>query len=584
MLGGFIYWTFGCLDRPILKSAGVALALATLSASSAPPAMAGALTPSLVQTDEGPVQGFGKNGITEFLGIPYAAPPVGNLRWMPPVKHAPWKQVLQATAFAPICAQITTLGVFAGPPNNNEDCLYLNVFTPGSSKGDAVGRGRELPVIFWIHGGGNVDGEANDYDGSKLASQGNTVVVTINYRLGLLGFFAHPAIDGEGHLFANYGLLDQQFALKWVQNNIARFGGDPDNVTVGGQSAGSNNTEAHVMSPLSRGLFNHAIFQSVLAEPSTLAAAEANGTAFAVAAGCGSGTTPTVANCLRNLSVSQIMALQGTVGASGPYVVDPDGLISDGQILPSVTFASAIKAGQFNHVPIISGTTEDELIFELAIEEYFENPRVPFTAANYNATIASFTGLEGIYGSGTYPAGTPAAVQSRYPLNAYSTPELALDRITTDPLECEQRAINKLFASQVPVYAYEFDDRTAPSYFPAMPGLQMLAYHTGDIQYLFPLYHGGPQGIVHQLHGQQERLSDELVAAWTNFAWTGNPNGRIRLAAMQPGIGGYWPRYAPNMPSTPSILSENIPALSVFTDTQFATAHQCNFWDSTLTY
>jgi para-nitrobenzyl esterase len=215
----------------------------------------------------------------------------------------------------------------------------------------------------------------------------------------------------------------------------------------------------------------------------------------------------------------------------------------------------------------------------------------PFTAANYTATVATFAGSEGIYGSGTYPAGTPTAVTSHYPLSAFSTPELALDRITTDPLECEQRAINSLFASQVPVYAYEFDDRTAPSYFPPMPGLQMLAYHTGDIQYLFPLYHGGPQGIVHQLNGQQERLSDELVAAWTNFAWTGDPNGQRESLASAAGNGwgnsggtGSWPLYTPNRPSTRSILSENIPALSAFTDSQFAAAHQCSFWDSILTY
>jgi para-nitrobenzyl esterase len=557
--------------RSSFKKVGLTLGVAITTAVFLSPARANPASANLVQTNEGPVQGFVKNGVTEFLGIRYAAPPVGNLRWMPPQNPAPWKKVLQATAFGPTCAQITELGVFAGPANNNADCLFLNVFSPNVNPAAR----EKLPVIFWIHGGGNVDGESNDYDGSKLAAQGHTVVVTINYRLGLLGFFANPAIDKEGHLFANYGTLDQQFALKWVQKNIAAFGGDKNNVTVGGQSAGSNNTEAHVISPLSKGLFNRAIFESVLAEPATLAAAETQGTAFSVAAGCGSGATPAVAACLRKLTVAQIMSLEGTASASGPFVINPDGLIQDGQILPSVSFVSAIKAGQFNHVPIISGTTEDELIFELAIEELFENPRVPFTAANYSATIASFTGFEGIYGSGTYPAGTPAKVQAHYPLNAFPTPELALDRILTDPLECEQRAINSLFASQVPVYAYEFDDRTAPSYFPAMPGLQMLAYHTGDIQYLFPLYHGGPQGIVHQLNRQQANLSDELVAAWTNLAWTGNPNGQGNMP---------WPLYKPNKPNVASILSQNIPALTTFSDTAFSAAHQCNFWDSILTF
>jgi para-nitrobenzyl esterase len=400
--------------RSLLRRGGVALALA-VTASLTAPALANPPTPHPVQTKQGPVQGFAKNGVMEFLGIPYAAPPVGNLRWMPPVEHASWSNVLQATAYGPTCAQITTLGVFAGPANNNADCLFLNIFTPVINRGNAFGSERRRPVFVWIHGGGNVDGESNDYDGSKLAAQGNIVVVTFNYRLGLLGFFAHPAIDAEGHLFGNYGILDQQMVLKWVRDNIAQFGGDPGNVTVGGQSAGSEDTESNVISPLAAGLFHHAIFESVIGEPSTLAAAEATGTAFAVAAGCGSGATAAVAQCLRNLSVAQIMALEGTESASGPFVL-PAGMIEDGHVLPSESYVSAIKAGHFNHMPILSGTTEDEGTFNLAIEELFENPRVPFTAANYTAEINSFTGPESIFGTANYPAGTPAAVAAHYPL------------------------------------------------------------------------------------------------------------------------------------------------------------------------
>jgi len=152
----------------------------------------------VVETKEGPVQGFISNSVTTFLGIPYAEPPVGNLRWRPPKDRAPWTNVRNAAEFAPICALTTTLGVFSGPPNNNEDCLYLNVFTPD------LNPSARLPVIVWIHGGGNVDGETPGYDGSKLASQGKTVVVTMEYRLNLMGFLAHPALDNEGHLFGNY--------------------------------------------------------------------------------------------------------------------------------------------------------------------------------------------------------------------------------------------------------------------------------------------------------------------------------------------------------------------------------------------
>ena len=167
---------------------------------------------SLVRTESGPVRGFVENGVHEFLGIPYAAPPVGQLRWMPPQPPAPWSKPLDATVFGNTCPQNFELGVYAGPPSTTEDCLYLNVFTTSVGR-DADNRGRreKNPVLVWIHGGGWFDGESNDYDASKLAlggPSGPTVVVTINYRLGLLGFLAHPALDAEGHAFADYGLMD----------------------------------------------------------------------------------------------------------------------------------------------------------------------------------------------------------------------------------------------------------------------------------------------------------------------------------------------------------------------------------------
>jgi para-nitrobenzyl esterase len=309
--------------RPSVKSgAGIALGLMVAAGALTAPVQAQAASPLKVETKEGPVKGFLKDGVADFLGIPYAAPPVGNLRWNPPQKHASWTNVLQATAFGPTCAQITESGVFAGPANNNEDCLYLNVFTPNT---DADAK-EKLPVIVFIHGGGDVDGESNDYDGSKLAAQGHTVVVTLNYRLGLLGFLAHPALDAEGHHFANYGILDQQFALKWVQQNIAEFGGDKNNVTLGGQSAGSVDTAANVVSPLAAGLFHRAIFESILLEPAPLPFAESLGAKFGVAAGCGSGATAAAAKCLRNLTAAQIMTLQGTAAANGPFVAGGVGL------------------------------------------------------------------------------------------------------------------------------------------------------------------------------------------------------------------------------------------------------------------
>jgi para-nitrobenzyl esterase len=516
---------------------------------------------TLVQTTDGAVQGFIQNGVAEFRGIPYAAPPVGNLRWRPPEPPLPWSGVRDATQFANICLQVTTLGPFAGPANANEDCLYLNVYSPNVKPAP-----HELqPVFVWIHGGGNVDGGSNDYDGSKLATQGHIVVVTINYRLGLLGFMSHPAIDAEGHLFSNYGILDQQAALVWVSKNIRYFGGDAHNVTLGGQSAGSVDTESNVISPLAKGHFHRAIFESVLLEPTPLATAEKNGVAFAVAAGCGSGTNAAAAACLRELSAQRIFELSGTASTEAPYETQ---ITIDGTILPD-RFTALIENGEFNHMPVMSGWTEDEANFGLGITEYFSGPpRVPASVASYNARIAAFGT------NPTYPPGTEAQAATLYPLTHYATPQLALDAIGTDSTACAQRHTNQLLAPQVHVYEYEFDDRTAPSYFPVMPGFQPLAYHTSDIQYLFPGWHGGPQGIEHPLNSLQEYLSDELVAAWANFARTGNPNGHGHSP---------WPRFE-DKPDDPGVLSESIPTLYALTDAEISERHKCVFWDSITNY
>ena len=165
----------------------------------------------VVRTDNGEVRGFTKDGVHRFVGIPYAAPPVGDLRWRPPQPAKKWKGTLDATKFGKICPQISTIAVFAGPTSTTEDCLYLNVFTTGKSN-----RGKKKTVIFWIHGGGSFTGASNDYDGSAMAKGGpygtETVVVVVNFRLGLLGFISHPALNSEGHVWGNYGILDTQAA------------------------------------------------------------------------------------------------------------------------------------------------------------------------------------------------------------------------------------------------------------------------------------------------------------------------------------------------------------------------------------
>jgi para-nitrobenzyl esterase len=537
-------------------------------------------TGPVVKTAEGPVTGLFRNGVYEFRGIPYAAPPVGKWRWMPPQPVAKWKEPRDATHFGNICAQVTTLGVFAGPASVEEDCLYLNVFTTKIGNGTAPASGG-LPVIVWIHGGGNVDGTAADYDGSKLATGGPlgvpTVVVTINYRLGLFGFLAHPALNAENHPFANYGIMDIQAALRWVQRNAAAFGGDPARVTLGGQSAGATDTGANVISPSSAGLFHRAIFQSSpLNAMPPLALGLSRSSDFGTAAGCGSGKDAATAACLRALSASRILQLQGTANANGPYVTGP---MVDGSVVP-VSPNTAWTTGRFNHMPIMAGNVQDEQTFFLGNTEYFSGPpQTPLDEAKYIANItAAYAGPE-YAGGPNYPKGTVEAVLKQYPPG--SDPQMTFNLAGSHAGACRNRHIDGLWSKwqDAPVYAYEFNDRHAPYYYPPMPGYAPLAAHTIDIQFLFPLWHGGILGASGasqspKLSADEQRLSDQLVAAWTRFAKTGNPNE----SGNSP-----WPRFV-NQEGVPEYLSQNVPALATFTNAQFGANHNCGFWDGIIVY
>ena len=300
--------------------------------------------PAIV-TESGPLQGITSPLINQYLGIPYARPPLGDLRWTPPRPYGRWPGVRDATQFGNPCSQ--------PGPYGSEDCLFLNVYTPGLKKEKNEDKDDGVPVMVWIHGGSLVAGESDIYDPTPLVEKGGVIVVTINYRLGVLGFFAHPALDAEGHLFANYGLLDQQFALRWVLRNIAAFGGDPKRVTIFGESAGGRSVYSNLASPTAAGLFQGAIaesgaydaFQDYFSSNLPLATAEAEGTAFAASVGCGNQT----AQCLRATSALTLVNVQP--GYQIPIV--------DGTVLTQ-TLESAFASGQFNRVPVISGGNHDE--------------------------------------------------------------------------------------------------------------------------------------------------------------------------------------------------------------------------------
>jgi para-nitrobenzyl esterase len=452
---------------------------------------------------------------------------------------------------------VTELGAFAGPSSTTEDCLYLNVFTTGTSP--------KKPVLVWIHGGGNLDGETNDYEGSKLATGGPLgtpiVVVTINYRLGLFGFLSQSALNAEGHPWGNYGILDQQAALRWVRSNIAAFGGDPNNVTLGGQSAGAIDTTANLISPAAAGLFQRAITQSAPIPNNffqTPAVALSQGSAFASAANCSD------APCLRKLSAERILQLQGTPNASGPY---ENGLpVVDGTIVP-IPPETAWTTGAYHHMPILGGTTKDELTFGLAITEYFSGPpQVALTPAQYMANNSP-------------------AVLAEYPLTNYGgNPTLAQEHVSSDSfLKCPAlRVLNQQASTNTGfgVYGYDFTYQHAPFYFPQMPNaydptghFQALAYHTADIQFVFSKWHGGNLGVnldqltgqPRELQGAEITLSDQLVGAWTNFAKAGNPNA--------PGL-PVWPVF---ISGSGPFLAQDIPN-STETAAQYSTNYHCAFW------
>lgn len=494
----------------------------------------------VVHLADGNLQGAVVKDVDEYLGVPYAAPPVGDLRWRPPQAPAHWTGTLQATKFGNTCPQ-QQRGVFAAP-STTEDCLYLNVFAPNAK---AVGATKQ-PVMVWFYGGGLFSGESNDYDASKLVRRGGVVVVTLNYRVGALGFLSHPAINAEGHPFANYGIMDQQFALKWVQRNIAAFGGDPAKVTIFGQSGGGTAVMANLVSPLSKGLFHRAINESgtriAVTAPATMLQA---GQDFAAAAGCADQS----AKCLRALTVEQVLDHQAPIVKHVTDFPSVDGTVITHQAL------EAFSKGEFNQVPILTGLVRDEQAFFLPEA----NTHKPLTADDFGRYAASF-GAE-----------HATALLSKYPLASYASASFAEIAMAQGAKSCTARLLDRQWVKYVPVYAYEFDDRTAPSYFPDV-SYPMRAYHTSELQYLFPLFHGG-QGTPHPLNDAQQKLSDAIVDYWTTFARYGSPNhaGANKLPA--------WPRYAADKDN---IQSLNSPAPE--TVEGYGKANDCALWDGILTF
>jgi para-nitrobenzyl esterase len=494
----------------------------------------------VVRTAGGMVRGLVAPDHRLFQGIPYAAPPVGPLRWQPPRPAAPWPGVRDAGEPGPWCVQPTGHGP-AADESTSEDCLTLNVWTP---TGTATER---RPVMVWIHGGSFVKGSGDIYDARRLATRGDIVVVTINYRLGALGFLAEPALAPSGAA-GNYGLADQQAALRWVRDNIAAFGGDPAKVTIAGESAGGMSVCDHLVAPDSAGLFRAAIIQSGPCQ-AQVGPATARRISRAYAASVGCADHATAAACLRALPAGRLAeplwyARFGTDRLSGPITGTP--------ALP-VDPVQAFAGGAAARVPVLIGTNRDEFTMFVALRYLRVGGGI--STAEYPAVL-----------SDTFGAGNSAAVLAHYPPKRYGgNASLAYAAAATDDVfACPaERMATGLARSAPAVYAYEFDDPHAPA--PAMyqqVPFPIGASHSLDIHYLFD------NGGVPPLDSAQRRLSEQMIDYWSQFVITGAPK-----AAGQPD----WP-VLPTEPADDAWMSLRTDGSHPVTD--FAAEHQCSFWAS----
>jgi para-nitrobenzyl esterase len=463
---------------------------------------AGEGTADTVRTRDGAVRGLSEPDVRVFRGIPYAAPPVGDLRWREPQPVAPWKGVRETTRFGPRCVQgpIFDDMVFRDQPG--EDCLYLNVWTPARSAGE------KLPVMVWIHGGGFQAGSASEprQDGARLARKG-VVVVSLNYRLGVFGFLAHPELTMESAHGAsgNYGLLDQVAALRWVRDNAAAFGGDPARVTIFGESAGSFAVSALMASPLARGLFHRAIGESgaYLGRStglalSSLAAEEAKGSTWAASIGAGS------VSALRTMPADEVLQPALKVRPEFNPTIDGHALPRD----PNVLYA----AGEQAHVPLLAGWNADESRAEVVLA------KTKPTAASFVARIRREYGPAADSLLVVFPAASDAeALESAAALEG----DLFIGLCTWKWTVVHGRTGGS------PVYRYSFDRKI-----PVAPGTKVGgvpataadvgARHAGEIEYVF--------GALDTVEGApwepaDRRLSDLMMTYWSNFARTGDPNG-----------------------------------------------------------
>jgi para-nitrobenzyl esterase len=486
----------------------------------------------------GTLRGMEAQGVRAFLGVPYARPPVGDLRWRAPRPVTPWRGARDATRLGPDCTQAigreAVLGGGGGWVFGSEDCLYLNVYAPADEPE------RPRPVMVYLQGGAFTIGGGGNYDPSRLAVEQDRVLVTMNYRLGALGWLAHPAFAAEGEgVGGNWGLMDQQAALRWVHDNIAAFGGDPADVTVFAESSGAWSACYLMASPGSEGLYQRMILQSgPCLEPSSLVSAQdaaAAGPAFAASVGC---EGEAVVACLRRTPPGRIAKAASTrAGLNGPGSWGP----VYGDALTPKAPPDAFASGEFVRTPVIVGTNLDEgRLFAVEVRD----------EERYRKETGWMYGAEG------------ARVLAEYPLGE-DGPGLTIARGFTDQrFACPSHALRRLLAEHVPTWGYEFADRDAPFALPSwLMGYDMGAYHASDLAYVF-----GAKWLFAdpgRFTPQQAALARRMRDRWAGFG-------------HDPDFARDWPR-----------VSEGGGPVRVFApegdrmDPTFFDRHRCAFWDGT---
>lgn len=458
-----------------------------------------------VQVDQGWLAGQSVSGVRQFLGIPYGQAPVGPLRWKAPQPAPAWVGTRSATQFGSACPQYP--GLFA-QASVDEDCLSLNVYAP-----PALAHGKR-PVIVWVHGGAFQVGTGSQYDASIMALKTDAVVVTINYRLGAFGFLATSGMGSEGP-GVNFGLQDQWLALRWVKRNIEAFGGDAGKVTMAGQSSGGTAGCLALASPKAHGLFERVIMQSascgIASKP--LATARAYGDALGDRLGCAAGSGQMA--CLRSKSVEDILAVSPAYEDSVTKF-DIWSATEDGVTLPMAPL-KAMALGRVNRVPVMVGANRDEGRGFILPLFHLGYGRV-MTQADYDSVAGYLLGSAAPVYTSLYSAANLGSV------------DVAASSLITDKVfSCMAHRMARSLSRVTPTYAFEFADRTAPQFAPD-PFIDWLAFHGGDLQYVFQsMVAGIPQD---PLNAQQQALGDQMLRYWKAFIKTGNPNHTVGPAPL----------------------------------------------------